>query len=137
MKAEKEVRGRIVYHGIAKGKALVSKKRLSFYGSIDFKTGKIQEKDSDIYGKSIKDTILVFPGGKGSTVGSFALYRLHKSGLGPKAIINSETEPIIAAGAILSGIPLIDKLEKDPAKFIKTGDIVLVDCNNGVVSVEK
>ncbi|MFC1454640.1 aconitase X swivel domain-containing protein [Candidatus Undinarchaeota archaeon] len=135
--AANKINGRIVYEGVAKGKALVSKKKLSFYGSIDFKTGKIQEKESDIYGKSIKGTILVFPGGKGSTVGSIALYRLHKSGLGPKAIINIETEPIIATGAILSEIPLIDKLEKDPTKVIKNGDTVLVDCDKGFISIEK
>lgn len=128
-----KIRGRIVSRGIAEGVALVCNEALSFYGSIDFATGKVIEKGHPLFGRSIKDTVLVFPGGKGSTVGSYGLYRLRKSGLAPKAIINVETEPIIAAGAIISDIPLIDKLDADPLKIIKTGMRVKVDCIEGFV----
>lgn len=127
------IRGRIVSRGVAEGVALVGKEALSFYGSIDFGTGKVIEKGNPLFGMSVKDTILVFPGGKGSTVGSYGLYRLKKSGLAPKAIINVETEPIIAAGAIISDIPLIDKLENDPLAVIRTGMRVKVDCVKGFV----
>lgn len=128
--------GRIVSRGLAEGIALVGGEPLSFYGSIDFGSGKVIEKKHPLFGKSIKGTILVFPGGKGSTVGSYGLYRLKKSGLAPKAIINVETEPIIAAGAIIADIPLIDKLEKDPLKLIRTGMRVKVDCIKGFVEVK-
>ncbi len=129
------IRGRIVSRGVAEGIALVGAEPLSFYGSIDFDTGKVIEKKHPLFGKPIKDTILVFPGGKGSTVGSYGLYRLKKAGLAPKAIINLETEPIIAAGAIISGIPLIDKLEKNPLELIRTGMRVKVDCVKGFVEL--
>lgn len=128
--------GRIVSKGKAKGKALVSRDPVSFYGSIDFTTGKVIEKGHSLYGKSIAGKILVFPQGKGSTVGSYAIYRLKKAGLAPAAIINRETEPIIAAGAIISDIPLIDKLEKDPLSFIKNGMEISVDADEGYVSCE-
>lgn len=131
-----KIKGRIVSKGVAEGVALVGNEPLSFYGSIDFETGKVIEKKHPLFGKSVKDTVLVFPGGKGSTVGSYGLYRLKKSGLAPKAIINVETEPIIAAGAIISGIPLIDKLEKNPLELIKTGMCVKVDCIKGFIEVK-
>jgi len=134
--AGQRIKGRIVSRGVAEGIALVGVEALSFYGSIDFETGKVIEKKHPLFGKSITDTILVFPGGKGSTVGSYGLYRLKKAGLAPKAIINVETEPILATGAIISDIPLIDKLEADPLKLIKTGMRVRVDCVEGFIELE-
>ena len=126
-----KIKGRIISKGRAEGEALVTNQAISFYGSVDFKTGEIIEKNHELFGKSIKGKVLVFPSGKGSTVGSYALYRLKKSELAPSAIINTETEPIIATGAIISGIPLIDRLERKVK--IKTGDFVIVDCLEGYI----
>jgi len=77
----------------------------------------------------------VFPGGKGSTVGSYAIYRLKKNNAAPCAMINIKAEPIVAVGAIISDIPLVDRLEKNPLVAIKTGDKVLVDAINGSVEM--
>jgi len=123
-------KGRIVSKGEAEGEALVSKEPLSFFGSIDLETGKVIEKGHDLFGKNIAGKILVFPTGKGSTVGSYAIYRLKKKGKAPAGIINKETEAIIATGAIISGIPLIDKVE---GLEIKTGDKVKINCIEGWV----
>lgn len=124
------LKGRIVSKGTAEGKALVSRQAISFYGSIDLETGEVIEKGHDLFGEKIGGKILVFPTGKGSTVGSYALYRLKKQGKGPIGIINEETEAIIATGAIISGIPLIDKVK---CGEIKNGDKVRIDCINGWV----
>ncbi|MCD4738089.1 MAG: DUF126 domain-containing protein, partial [Anaerolineae bacterium] len=66
---------------------------------------------------------LVFPTGKGSTVGSYVLYQLAVNGLAPAAIINAESEPIGAVGAIIGGIPMVDRV---PISHIQTGDRVQV-----------
>lgn len=129
-KPKMKLKGRIVSKGTAEGKALVSKQAISFYGSIDLETGKVIEKDHELYGKNIAGKILVFPTGKGSTVGSYALYRLKKQGKAPAGIINKETEAIIATGAIISEIPLIDKID---CSKIRTGDRVKIDCIKGWV----
>ena len=55
---------------------------------------------------------------------------------GPKAMINLTTETIIAVGAIMGGIPVVDSLEQNPLETIKTGDYVKVDAVNGTVEVE-
>jgi len=68
--------------------------------------------------------VLVFPTGKGSTVGSYSLYRLAKAGLAPAAIINAESEPIVAVGAIIGDIPMVDRVD---ITQIHTGDRVSVD----------
>jgi hypothetical protein len=79
--------------------------------------------------------VLIFPGGKGSTVGSYVIYQLKKNGVAPAAIINKSSEPIVAVGAIISGIPMVDRLEKDPTDAIKDGDTVLVDGDSGTVEL--
>jgi uncharacterized protein len=123
--------GRIIKKGAAKGIALVSKTPVSFFGFIDPKTGIVTEKGHELFGQSVSGKILVFPYGKGSTVGSYALYRMKKEGTAPIGIINVECEPIVAVGAIISDIPCVDKI--DIGK-ISSGDFV--EINNGVVNIE-
>jgi len=103
---------------------------------VDPKTGDVVEKGHELEGKNIKGKVLVFPGGKGSTVGSYVIYQLKKNGAAPSAMINIRAEPIVAVGAIISDIPLVDRLEKDPVRMIKTGDRVLVDANEGSVVIQ-
>jgi len=127
------LRGRKVVGGTAEGEALVSKDPVSFYGGVDPDTGKIAEPGHACYGQSITGKIFVFPTGKGSTVGSYVIYRMKKQGTAPAAIINVETEAILATGCVIASIPLIDKLDSDPIKTLKTGMRLRVDGNRGLV----
>lgn len=127
-----ELNARIIKSGRTEGIALVSESPLSFFGCINLKTGIITEKGHELEGKSIKDKILVFPRGKGSTVGSYALYRLKKNKASPRGIINQECEPIIAVGAIISEIPCVDKVD---ISRIKTGDRIIID--NGRIVIKQ
>ena len=131
------LKGRRVVGGYAEGAAIVSHSPISFYGGVDPKTGNVVERGHELEGKGITDLILVFPTGKGSTVGSYTLYQMKKLGTAPKAIINRETEIIIATGCALAGIPLVDRLERDPLEEIETGDYVKVDADKGEIEVEK
>jgi len=127
------VKGRIIARGYAKGPALVTMQPISFLGSVDPKTGIVIEKGHELEGKSVAGRILVFPRGKGSTVGSYMMLQLKKNGVAPLAIINLEAETIIAVGAIISKIPMLDMLEEDPFSFIKNGMVVEVDAERGIV----
>jgi predicted aconitase with swiveling domain len=108
----------------------VSREPIGFYGGIDAKTGNVIEKGHELEGTNVKDKILVFPNGKGSTVGSYVIYGLVKNGVGPKAIVNKETETIVATGAILAGLPAVDKVDIDK---IKSGNRLRIDAENGIV----
>jgi len=118
------LKGRIIWSGWAKGEALVSNQPISFYGGIDPMTGEIVERGHELEGKSIAGKILVFPYGKGSTVGSYIILRLKKRGIAPKAMVNIRCEPIIAVGAIIAEIPTIDRID---ISMIINGDLVEVD----------
>jgi hypothetical protein len=128
------VKGRSISKGTATGPALVSKDAISFLGGVDPKTGDVIEKGHALYGKNVKGTVLIFPGGKGSTVGSYVLYQLKKNGVAPAAIINVKSEPIVAVGAIISGIPMADSLESDPLA-IANGQRVTVNGTDGTVDL--
>ena len=127
------MKGRMISPGKCRGIAIVSREPIGFYGGIDIKTGYVIEKNHSLEGKCVKDRILVFPCGKGSTVGSYVLYGLKKNNVAPIGIINEETETIVATGVILAGIPCIDKID---IKKIKTGDNLLLDADNGIVNIK-
>ena len=128
------MKGRMISPGKTESVAIVSEEPIGFYGGIDIKTGIVIEKDHPLEGRSVKDKILVFPCGKGSTVGSYVIYGLKKNGVAPSGIINKETETIVATGVILAGIPCVDQIEIEK---IKDGDTVLLDADNALVTVVK
>jgi predicted aconitase with swiveling domain len=126
------MKGRKIFKGTVTGEALVTKDDISFYGGCDPETGEIVEKGHQLEGKSVSGKILVFPTGKGSTVGSYVLYALKKANKAPLAIINKTTDPVVAVGCIISEIPAVDQIDIEQ---IETGQKVEVDAENGVVSV--
>lgn len=130
-----KLKGRTISRGCAEGEILISRDPISFLGSVDPKNGIVVEENHSLAGKSIKGKVLVFPHGKGSTVGSYVMYQLKKNGAAPVAIINLETEPIVAVGAIISEIPLVDMLEKSPYEFLKDGDVVQVNGSEGYIEL--
>jgi hypothetical protein len=127
-----QFKGRTINPGKAEGEAVVSKEPIGFYGGVDPKTGLFIEKGHELEGKSVTGKILVFPKGKGSTVGSYVIYGLATNNVGPAAIVNQETETIVATGVILAGVPCVDGI---PTDKIKTGDRLRVDATAGIVEI--
>jgi uncharacterized protein len=124
--------GRIIFPGQARGQALVTRMGISFYGGVDPETGLIVEKGHELEGQSIAGKVLVFPSGKGSTVGSYTLYRLKHSGMAPAAIINMQCETITAVGCIIAEIPCLDQIA---IETIPAGTWVSVNADAGVLEV--
>jgi predicted aconitase with swiveling domain len=131
-----KIKCRTISRGVAEGKVLLTQDAISFLGNVDPETGEIVEPQHELYGQSIAGKVLVFPHGKGSTVGSYVIYQLFKNGVAPAAMINLESEPIVAVGAIISEVPLVDRLEKDPYEFLKNGDRVIVNSTDAFVELK-
>lgn len=127
-----KLQGRKIYQGKASGEALVTSMGISFFGGVDPESGVIVERGHELEGQSIRGKILVFPTGKGSTVGSYTLYRLKYQGAAPAAIINRECETITAVGCIIAEIPCIDHI---PIEQLQTGVNLVVDGEQGTVEV--
>jgi hypothetical protein len=128
------LRGRVVVEGHCRAEALVSSKPISFLGGVDPADGKITEKNHDLCGQCMKNKVLCFPHGHGSTVGSYVLYSLGKKGLAPKAILNQTADPVVVVGAIIAEIPMIDQVDINQ---INTGDMLEVDASTGIVKILK
>jgi len=131
---ETKLKGRVIVEGQCKAEALVSAKPISFLGGVDPADGKIIEKNHDLCGKCVKDKVLCFPHGHGSTVGSYVLYSLAKKNLAPKAIINQTADPVVVVGAIIANVPMIDQID---IKRVKTGDVVDVNAYEGFIKILK
>ena len=124
------LQGRKIYQGTAQGEALVTTMGISFFGGVDPDTGVVVENGHPLEGQSINGKVLVFPTGKGSTVGSYTLYRLKRNGVAPVAIVNAQCETITAVGCIIAEIPCVDQV---PIEQLKTGALLKIDGEQGKV----
>jgi len=129
----KTLKCRIISKGQAKGEALASNDPISFLGGVDPLTGQVIDSKHELNGKNIKDKILIIPGGKGSTVGSYVIFQMAKSKTAPKAIICLKAEPIIATGAIMAEIPMVDNIEGNIMDLVSSGMKIEVDAEKGEI----
>jgi len=119
---------------VIRGEVLRSLEPISFLGEVDPLDGKVKNQASSIYGKSVKGKVLVFPGGRGSTVGSFVIYGLSDQGNAPLAMVVGHAEAIVAVGAMMAGIPLIDSID---ISYLHDGDVVTIKGNMVEVEARK
>ena len=124
---------RSVSKGKASGELITSNESISFLGGVNPETGEVIDPNHELKGQSIKDKILFIPGGKGSTVGSYVIFQMKKNNTAPKAIICLKAEPIIATGAIMSDIPMVDS--PSDVNELLTGVSVEVDSDKGEIKI--
>ncbi|MFH2203473.1 MAG: DUF126 domain-containing protein [Elusimicrobiota bacterium] len=129
---EKRLEGRVIFGGAAAGRVLKSEQPLGFFGHIDPETGVYREAGHPLDGRLLSGRVLVFPRGKGSTVGSYIIYALRKTGKAPAAMIIGECDTIVAVGAIIGEIPALDSVD---LSCLKDGDAVRV--RDGEVFIEQ
>lgn len=135
------MKGRSINGGKVRGEAIVTNQVFGFWGGVDTNTGVVIDERHELFGQSIKGKVFVFPEGRGSTVGAAVILELVRCGAAPIAMVNKQTEVILASGAILADkfynvtMPMVDHLDEDPTQVIKTGDIVEVDGDSGMITV--
>ena len=129
------IKCRKISKGKNTGNAIVTKDPISFLGGVDPNNGVVIDKKHELYNQCITDKILVIPSGKGSTVGSYVIYQMAKNNTAPKAIICQKAEPIIAIGAIISKIPMVDNPSVYIISTINDNDTVTVDADEAVITL--
>ena len=120
---------KVLVAGKAKGIVLKTEKPINFLGTVDKKTGLISDNKHDLYGKSIKDTILVFPSGVGSSVGAYTIYSIKSNNSAPLAMICQKADLTVATGCALANIPLIT-LSNEEFDAIKNGMKLFLDTDS-------
>ena len=127
------IKCRNIAKGKGKGELIVSTEPISFLGGVDPETGEVIDPNHELKGQIIKDKVLFIPGGKGSTVGSYVIFQMMKNDTAPKAIICLNAEPIIATGAIMSDIPMVDSPSE--TECLVNGALVEVDGDEGTIRI--
>lgn len=117
---------KILVHGNVQGTVLKSENPINFLGTVEKKSGVISEQNHDLYNKSIKDSILVFPSGVGSSVGAYTIYSIKSNNSAPLAMICLKADLTVATGCALADIPLLI-VSDDEFNSLKTGMNVVIN----------
>jgi len=117
---------KILVQGKAQGIILKSKDSINFLGTVDKKTGIISDKNHDLFEKSMKDCILVFPSGVGSSVGAYTIYSIKSNNSAPLAMICKKADLTVATGCALANIPLVI-ISDEEFLSIKNGEKISLD----------
>ena len=117
---------KIIVKGKAKGVILKTKNPINFLGSVDKKSGIIHNEKYDIFNKSIKDAVFVFPHGVGSSVGAYTIFSLKSNNTAPVAMICQKADLTVASGCALANIPLI-VVSHDEFDSIEDGKEIQID----------
>ena len=130
---------RFACHMITEGKAtadaIISKDRIMFY-QVRPEDGMMEEKNHHLEGRIIAKKVLLFPGGKGSSVvQQDGLYHLDCHQNMPSALIVQYPDPVLVAGAIIMQVPMVDRLPQEFYDVVKDGDIITVNADEGYVEI--
>jgi predicted aconitase with swiveling domain len=130
-----KIKCHMISEGKAEGEAVVYNGPFSFLGDLDPATGKVPVPRHPLEGKSLANKVFVFTTGKGSSGGDFAAWVAKENGKAPAAIICLESEPVLSGAVIITGIPAVDRPERDIFELIKPGDYVKVDATEGIIEI--
>ena len=126
---------REIARGIVEGEVLLSGDQILFYHA-DPATGIITERGHCLEGISVKGKILVFPGGKGSSVVQMdGLYKLEQHGTAPLGFIVLEPDTVLVSSAIIMELPMVDRVEKSFYDTIQNGDRIRIDTDRQVIEL--
>ena len=120
---------KVLVAGKVEGIVLKSKNPINFLGTVDKKTGIISDNNHDLFGKSIKDVILVFPSGVGSSVGAYTIYSIKSNNSAPLAMVCQKADLTVATGCAVANIPLIT-IEDEKYSSIKNGMKLSLDTDS-------
>ena len=125
------LQGKVVIQGEARGRALVSREPLSFWGGYDWKTGEIIDRRHMLSGSIARDRILAVPFTRGSSTTTAVLLEAIRAGTAPAAIITTDTDFFFALASVVaeelyaSPLPLVALSEIDFGR-LRTGEEVRV-----------
>jgi predicted aconitase with swiveling domain len=129
------LRGRGLGGGVCEGEALVTREAIAGWGGVDPRTGKVIESRHELVGQPLGGKVLIFPGAKGSSGWSGVFHLARLEGTGPKAMVFNIMNTKIALAVVVAHVPCVTDLDQDPIEVIRTGDLVRVDGDRGVIEI--
>ena len=124
---------KIIVKGKAVGKILKSKNPINFLSAVDKKTGIIRDQKHDLFEKSLKNSILVFPHGIGSSVGAYTIYSLKSNDSAPSGMICTKADLSVVSGCALANIPMVI-VDQEQYDSLVDGQEITLDAESGKFS---
>ena len=135
---EYSLRCKVIVAGKASGRILATKQPMNFLSSVDHSTGMVTDNDHELFGKIVKNHVLVFPYAVGSSVGAYSIFALKSNGVSPSGIIcTSKTDITTASGCAISNIPLLELCRDQDIPQIENYNEALVDGISGILLIKK
>lgn len=126
------LRGRCEYPGRVEAEALVAGKYLQGFANVNPEKGYTTERNHPLFKVPYTGKVLVFYSPRGS--GGILMYGFGKK---PAAIIHTKSSPLTVGLALQAHVPMMTDFEDDPLKYIETGDLVLVNADEGYIEITK
>jgi uncharacterized protein len=130
-----ELRGRGIVPGVVEAEALVTHDAISGFGGIDVATGTVIEPRHELFGVCFTGKVLVFPGAKGSSGWSGYFQSTRLMDTAPAAMVFNVLTTKAVLGAIVTRVPTVVEAAPNPLETIRTGDLVRVDGDAGLVTL--
>ena len=135
---EYSLKGKTIVGGMAKGMILLTTQPINFLSSVDHLTGKITDKNHELFGKFMKDSILIFPYSVGSSVGAYSIFALKSNNASPSGIICSvKTDITTASGCAIANIPLLELCNDQVIPEIEILSEGIIDDSSGSLQIKK
>lgn len=135
---EYSLKGKTIVGGKAKGMILLTTQPINFLSSVDHLTGKITDKNHELFGKFMKDSILIFPYSVGSSVGAYSIFALKSNNASPSGIICSvKTDITTASGCAIANIPLLELCKDQVIPEIEILSEGIIDGSSGSLQIKK
>jgi predicted aconitase with swiveling domain len=117
------------------GLALVAADDFSARYDLDRIAGAFSRPTHRLFGQSYVGRILVLNTAKGGVASAWMLHEMARRALAPAALVFNRANPILAQGAALADLPLVDRFAGDITRLIATGDEVRVEPARGLVTI--
>jgi len=132
------LKGKTIVGGMAKGMILLTTQPINFLSSVDNKTGEITDKNHELFGKFLKDSILIFPYSVGSSVGAYSIFALKMNNASPSGIVCSlKTDITTASGCAIANIPLVELCKDQVIPEIEIASEGVIDGSSGFLQIKR
>ncbi|HVC53656.1 MAG TPA: DUF126 domain-containing protein [Stellaceae bacterium] len=117
------------------GTALVAKDNFSARYDLDRKAGVFSRPSHALAGQTYRGRILVLDQAKGGVATAWMLHEMKARDVVPLALVFNRVNPILAQGAALGAVTMVDRFDGDVTDLIRTGDTLRIDPEAGTVEI--
>jgi predicted aconitase with swiveling domain len=118
-----------------RGAALVARDGFSARYDLDRVKGVFSRPGHALFGRPYVGRVLVLDHAKGGVATAWMLHEMAARGMAPAALLLNAANPVMAQGAALAKIALMDRFEGDVTALVPDGAVVEIEPAAGLVRI--